>query len=136
MMPWKLMADSSGYIFTWLIGYSALLGPIGGILVADYFLVRKTELDVDSLYQKNGAYRYERGFNLSAMAALILAIAPNLPGFLHQIKVIDSFPAMDFFDTIYTYAWFVGFIIAGILHFFLMRLRPGSQSILKDHDHV
>ena len=38
MMPWKLVADPTGYIFTWLVGYTALLGPIGGILIADYFV--------------------------------------------------------------------------------------------------
>ncbi|MFT7616729.1 MAG: NCS1 family nucleobase:cation symporter-1 [Planctomycetota bacterium] len=132
MMPWKLMADSSGYIFTWLIGYSALLGPIGGILVADYFLVRKTELDVDSLYRRDGAYRYLGGFNPAAMVALVVAIAPNLPGFLHQIEVIESFPALDFFDQIYTYAWFVGFFIAAVTHFVLMKVLGHSLSTSKD----
>ncbi|MEE9393858.1 MAG: NCS1 family nucleobase:cation symporter-1 [Planctomycetota bacterium] len=130
MMPWKLLADSSGYIFTWLIGYSALLGPIGGILVADYFIVRKTKLDVDSLYRHDGVYRFKNGFNPAAMIALFVAIAPNLPGFLHQIKVIDSFPALSLFDTIYTYAWFVGFLVAATLHLVLMkflRLLPADS---------
>ena len=63
IMPWKLLQDPSGYIFTWLIGYSALLGPIAGVLLIDYFVIRKTQLDVASLYQRRGAYTYLRGFN-------------------------------------------------------------------------
>src|SRR5664279_3757988 len=57
MMPWKLIADPSGYIFTWLIGYSALLGPIAGIMIADYFVLRGTRLDVEALYREDGEYR-------------------------------------------------------------------------------
>ena len=128
MMPWKLLADSSGYIFTWLIGYSALLGPIGGILIADYFLVRKTELDVDSLYRHDGAYRYHRGLNPAAMIALVLAVLPNLPGFLHQVGVLDRFVGLAFFDRLYTYAWFVGFILAGTLYAGLMRLASAAPA--------
>ncbi|MDH3901715.1 MAG: NCS1 family nucleobase:cation symporter-1, partial [Xanthomonadales bacterium] len=56
IMPWKLIADPSGYIFTWLIGYSALLGPVIGIILVDYFLIRKTELNVEDLYRSKGIY--------------------------------------------------------------------------------
>ena len=122
MMPWKLMADPTGYIFTWLIGYSALLGPIGGVLVADYFLVRKTVLDVEGLYRNEGPYTYTGGFNPAAMIALALAIAPSLPGFLHQVKLVESVPAV--FDQLYTYAWFVGFAVALVTHTALMALLP------------
>ena len=63
MMPWKMLETTQGYIFTWLIGYSALLGPVAGILIVDYYLIRKKELDVDELYDENGAYRYSAGWN-------------------------------------------------------------------------
>ncbi|HEY2573811.1 MAG TPA: NCS1 family nucleobase:cation symporter-1, partial [Verrucomicrobiaceae bacterium] len=63
MMPWKLVADPNGYIFTWLIGYSALLGPIGGIMIADYFVHRRCRLDVAALYDPNGEYRFTNGFS-------------------------------------------------------------------------
>jgi NCS1 family nucleobase:cation symporter-1 len=72
MMPWKLLASSHGYIFTWLIGYSALLGPIGGILIADYFVLRGRELSVDELYQRGGRYEYTGGVNPIAIVALRL----------------------------------------------------------------
>ncbi|MCO4744679.1 MAG: NCS1 family nucleobase:cation symporter-1 [Proteobacteria bacterium] len=122
IMPWKLIESTDGYIFTWLVGYSALLGPIGGILIADYFLVRGTKLDVDGLYQANGPYRYVNGFNVWALLALVIAVAPNVPGFAHQAGFVESVPAI--FDTIYTYAWFVGFLLAGGLHLLFMKVLP------------
>ena len=70
MMPWKLVADPSGYIFTWLVGYSALLGPIGGIMIADYFVIRRRQLNVAALYRADGEYRYTNGFSLVALFAL------------------------------------------------------------------
>lgn len=117
MMPWKLIADPSGYIFTWLIGYSALLGPIGGILVCDYFVIRNRRLDLAGLFDPRGPYRYQGGHNLRALIALVLAIAPNAPGFLMTIGVM---PKVDAWIGLYHYAWFTGFLIAFILYFMLM----------------
>ena len=122
ILPWKLVEDPSGYIFTWLIGYSALLGPIGGILIADYFLLRRTKLDLEGLYRWDGPYAYRGGFNPAALLAFVLAVLPNLPGFLHQIKAIED--VAPIWDTIYTYAWFVGFLLAGALHLLFMKLLP------------
>ncbi len=112
MMPWKLVADPSGYIFTWLIGYSALLGPIGGILIADYFVVRHTRLDVRALYDEGGAYRYTNGVSCVALIALVLGALPSLPGFLVNVKVLDAARVPPFLANLYNYAWFVGFGIA------------------------
>ena len=109
MMPWKLLADPSGYIFTWLLGYSALLGPIGGILIADYFVYRHKKLNLIALYQKDGEYG---GTSAAAMIALILAIVPNLPGFLVNIHALKADSVPHFFLTLYSYAWFVGFFVA------------------------
>ena len=122
MMPWKLIASTGGYIFTWLIGYSALLGPIGGILIADYFLLRRTRYDLQGLYRLDGPYRYQGGFNLVAIVALVVAVLPNVPGFLHSAGLLATVPAV--FDQIYTYAWFVGFGLAGSLYLLLMKLVP------------
>src|ERR1700716_1329053 len=77
MMPWKLVADPSGYIFTWLVGYSALLGPIGGIMIADYFVYRRKQLHVAALYREDGEYRFTNGVSIAAMIALLVAVLPN-----------------------------------------------------------
>jgi nucleobase:cation symporter-1, NCS1 family len=122
MMPWKLVADPSGYIFTWLVGYSALLGPIGGIMIADYYVIRQKRLNVPSLYDANGEYSYTNGFSIVALISLGLAILPNLPGFLVTVKLIDAASVPAFFVALYSYAWFVGFAIAFGLYLLLRRL--------------
>jgi NCS1 family nucleobase:cation symporter-1 len=118
MFPWKLLESTGDYIFTWLIGYSALLGPIGGILIADYFLVRNRQLHLQDLFRRDGRYWYRGGFNRIAVFALVVAVLPNLPGFLHAAGALDT--VAPFFDTIYTYAWFVGFLLAGSIYAALM----------------
>lgn len=112
MMPWKLVADPNGYIFTWLIAYSALLGPIGGILIADYFVWRRCELNVKALYQPDGEYRFTNGFSMVALVALVLGALPSLPGFLVQMKWLKAERVPPFLAQLYNYAWFVGFAIA------------------------
>lgn len=114
MMPWKLLADPSGYIFTWLIGYSALLGPVIGIILVDYYLVRRTELSVTDLYRRDGIYA---GINSKAIIALALGVAPNFPGFMAQVGAIEG---GGFWVGLYSYAWFIGLGIAGIVYYLLM----------------
>ncbi len=123
MMPWKLVADPSGYIFTWLVGYSALLGPIGGIMIADYFIWRRMQLHVAELYRENGEYHFSGGFSIVAIIALILAVLPNLPGFLVTVKLVDLASVPAFFVRLYDYAWFVGFAIAFVLYLTLRTLN-------------
>jgi NCS1 family nucleobase:cation symporter-1 len=116
IQPWKLVADPSGYIFTWLVGYSALLGPIGGILICDYFVVRHTTLQPLDLYKLSGAYSYRNGFNPVAIVALVLGVAPSVPGFLGTIKIIDPASVGPFLMHLYNYAWFVGFGVAFVIY--------------------
>src|SRR5260370_15741837 len=70
MMPWKLLHDFSSYIFGWLVCCSALLGPISGILLFDYYLLRRRQIVVGDLYRRGGAYEYLHGFNPGAILAL------------------------------------------------------------------
>lgn len=112
LMPWKLVNDPGGYIFTWLIGYSALLGPIGGILICDYYMIRRTRLRLADLYLRGGDYEYAGGFHRAAIAALVLAILPNVPGFLGAVGV----PVHPFWKALYSYAWFLGFALAFALY--------------------
>lgn len=123
MMPWKLMATAGAYIFSWLIGYSALLGPIAGIMIVDYWILRKKELDVPDLYRVNGRYA---GVNWVAVGALALGVLPNIPGFLKAAGVLSGPPT--FWDAIYVYAWFLGFLIAGGAYWLGMRLMPRSET--------
>ena len=106
MQPWKLVADPSGYIFKWLIAYSALLGAVGGVLIADYFLVRRTRLDLPGLYRERGPYWYRRGFHVPSLVALAAGVAPCLPGFLATVAEVKV-PAA--WTDLYNYAWFVSF---------------------------
>lgn len=125
IMPWRLLTDFGAYTFTWLIGYSALIGPIAGIMIADYFILRRTKLDPDAFYDERGPYR---GVNWRAVITLILASAPNVPGFINALRsargVAPLFPA--YFDTIYSAAWFVGVTLAVVIYTVLMagRAKP------------
>ena len=116
MMPWKLVADPSGYIFTWLIAYSALLGPIGGILIADYFVWRRRKLNLVALYHADGEYRFTKGYSLVALLALGIGALPSLPGFLIQVKAIAPDSVPQFLGSLYHYAWFIGFAVAFVVY--------------------
>jgi NCS1 family nucleobase:cation symporter-1 len=109
MMPWRLLTDFSSYIFGWLVGYSGLLGPIAGVMIADYFVVRHSTLKLDDLYIRGGAYEYSHGINWRAVAALAAGIALALLGL-----------AVSPLRFLYDYAWFVGFGVAGAVYVMLM----------------
>lgn len=119
MMPWKLLGDYGAYIFGWLVGYSGLLGPIAGTMIADYFLVRGRELHVDDLYRRGGEYEYSRGYNPRALVSLALGVAAALLGLV--------VPSIRF---LYDYAWFVGFAVSAVSYTALMKsanTRPAAQ---------
>ena len=119
MMPWKLLGDFSAYIFGWLVGYSGLLGPIAGIMIADYFIVRGRELQVDELYRRGGAYEYSNGVNYRALVALGIGIAAALLGLV--------IPPVRW---LYDYAWFVGFFVSGCCYTGLMARSDGRLASL------
>jgi NCS1 family nucleobase:cation symporter-1 len=122
MMPWRLYADAAAYIFTWLIGYSSLMGAIGGILIADYWVLRRCRLSVDDLFDPAGRYVYGHGVNVRAMAALGLAMLPVLPGFIRAAMTPGGQVAdPTWLDSVYTYAWFVTFALSASLYLGLMR---------------
>jgi NCS1 family nucleobase:cation symporter-1 len=121
IFPWKLIADPTGYIFTWLVGYSSLLGPVGGIMIVDYYFIRRQKLEVEDLYSTHGIYRFSNGFNTNAVFALLIGILPNVPGFLTTIKVIAADAVPGWVSGLYNYAWFVGFGISGLVYWILMK---------------
>jgi NCS1 family nucleobase:cation symporter-1 len=124
MLPWKLYADAAAYIFTWLIGYSSLMGAIGGILIADYWVLRRQQLSLPHLFALDGPYSYSNGVNWRAVVALVVAILPVLPGFVRAALtpggVVRSPTTLD---SVYTYAWFVTFAISFVAYLALMRGR-------------
>jgi nucleobase:cation symporter-1, NCS1 family len=113
MMPWKLLANHRTFIFGWLGGYAAVLGPVAGIMICDYFVLRRRELNVNDLYLRGGDYEYSKGFNWNAVAALVVGAAVALTGLVA--------PAVRF---LFDYSWFVGFGVSFITYYALMRAEP------------
>jgi nucleobase:cation symporter-1, NCS1 family len=129
MMPWKLYSDAAAYIFTWLIGYSSLMGALGGILIADYWVVRRQQLDLADLFKLEGRYTYSGGINWRAVAALVLSVLPVVPGFINAATTPGGVVAdPNFFDHVYTYAWFVTFALSFVLYL-LVTPRPSPNSV-------
>ena len=111
IMPWKLLDNYKTFIFGWLGGYAAFLGPVAGIMICDYWVIRKRSLLVDDLYLRGGAYEYSGGFNWKAVAALALGAAVALSGLV--------IPAVRFG---YDYSWFVGFAVSFATYYGLMAM--------------
>jgi NCS1 family nucleobase:cation symporter-1 len=128
MMPWKLMASAGSYVFTWLIGYGGLMGAIAGIMICDYWVLRRQRLSLRDLFDPAGRYAYSGGVNWRAIAALALAVAPAIPGFL-DAATGGRLAAPAFFNTLYTYAWFVTFALGFLLYAVLMRGHPSLAVI-------
>src|SRR5437660_3898867 len=109
MMPWKLLANHKTFIFGWLGGYAAVLGPVAGIMICDYFVIRRKRLLTDDLYLRGGEYEYSNGRNWRAVAALVIGSAVALMGLV--------IPSVRF---LYDYSWFVGFVVAFVFYYMLM----------------
>ncbi len=116
MMPWKLLADPNAYVFTWLTGYGSMLGAIGGVLIAEYWCIKRCRLNLIDLYVVDGEYGR---WSWQAMLALVLGILPCVPGFLSKIHVYHP---SAFFEQLYSYSVFVSFAISGIIYWGLCRL--------------
>ncbi len=113
MQPWKLIADPSGYIFQWLVGYSGGLGSIAGVLIIDYWIVKKKKLQLPDLYLPDGVYKYQNGSNPAAIIATVIGCALAWVGWFYA-------PLKILFD----YAWFVGFTSSGIIYYLMMTKSP------------
>jgi NCS1 family nucleobase:cation symporter-1 len=116
MMPWKLLANHKTFIFGWLNGYAAVLGPVAGIMICDYFVIRRKRLVADDLYLRGGEYEYSSGFNWRAIAALAIGSAIALMGLVIS-------PVRFLYD----YSWFVGFVVAFVVYYMLMARHAESR---------
>jgi len=123
MMPWKLLADPAGYIFQWLVGYSGGLGSIAGVLIADYWFIRDRNLRLADLYREDGAYRYTGGWNWRAVVATLAGC------FFAWIGLLV--PSLHI---LYDYAWFVGFGVAFVVHYALMKLAGPKVVAMPEAD--
>jgi nucleobase:cation symporter-1, NCS1 family len=112
LMPWKLLADYRTFILGWLGGYAAFLGPVAGIMICDYFVIRRRVLSVEDLYLRGGIYEYSGGFNWSAVIALAGGAGTALIGL-----------AVPPLRVLYDYSWFVGFAVSFALYYALMKLQ-------------
>jgi len=126
MQPWKLMANYGSYIFGWLVGYSGFLGPIAGVLICDYFVIRQKNLSTQDLYQRGGLYEYSRGFNWNAIAALAAGAGIAFSGV--GLPLLATLVGAPYFGALFTplkilynYAWFVGFLVSFLVYFFSMQ---------------
>jgi nucleobase:cation symporter-1, NCS1 family len=128
MQPWRLLADPSGYIFNWLLGYSGGLGSIAGVLIVDYWIIRKKGLILADLYRPDGVYAYNGGWNWRAVVATLVGCALAWGG-----KVLDWFGiSVPLLMSFYNYAWFVGFGAAAITHLVLMKIAPPRAAIVAE----
>lgn len=119
MMPWKLLSSYSTFIMGWLGGYATVLGPVAGVMICDYFLIRRRELELNDLYLRNGAYEYSGGFNWRAVIALVLGAGTALTGL-----------ASESVHALYDYSWFVGFAVSFVGYYVIMsgQRRPASTN--------
>jgi NCS1 family nucleobase:cation symporter-1 len=118
MQPWRLLADPSGYIFNWLLFYSGGLGSLAGVMIIDYWILRDKHLELGDLYRRDGEYKYNAGWNWRAVAATALGCFFAWIG-----KFVPSL------HPLYDYAWFVGFAVAAIVHYALMKAMPPRSVI-------
>lgn len=116
MMPWRLLHDYGTFIFVWLGGYAPFLGAVAGIMICDYFVIRRRELKVDDLYLRGGIYEYAHGFNWRAVTALILGAGTALAGL--------AIPGAHF---LYDYSWFVGFAVSFVAYYTAMRVEGVAE---------
>jgi len=129
--PWKLYEDVGAYIFTWLVGYGSLLASFLAVMVFDYWLLRRTRLDVEELYRHGpgGRYWFTNGFNWRALVAVAVGVIPVLPGFIHAATTKGGVVAdPDFLDQLYRYGVFVAFGLSAVTYVALTRLRVAAPA--------
>jgi NCS1 family nucleobase:cation symporter-1 len=129
-MPWNLLADSNSYIFTWLGTYGGATGPIAGVLIADYWWVRRNHLKLAELYRANGVYQYAKGWNWIAVVALLIGIVIAVGG-ANSAPGTGPFPAdgiVPFLKPFYSYSWLVGLVVSFVIYG-LLAITVGKKHV-------
>jgi len=117
--PWLLLETAGAYIFTWLVGYGSLLGAIGAVMIVDYWIVRRRQLDLADLYKLDGRYAYSGGWNWRAITAVFIGVVPVLPGFFKAAtdpKFTDVFQDPTFIESLYNYGLFFTFGVTAVMY--------------------
>jgi NCS1 family nucleobase:cation symporter-1 len=126
IQPWNLFFNAMTYAINWLSGYGGFLGAIGGIMIADYWLLRRRNLNLLDLYSENGVYNYRNswGVNPYAIIALLIGILPPFIGWLHVIGWFINIPGYQgsWLDWLQTGSWFWSFFTSLISYYVLMSL--------------
>ena len=128
VFPWKLYT-ASNFIEVWLLGYSPIMAAMGGIMLADFYIIQKRSLDLNSLYDHSSysKYWFIKGFNWRAFLALFLGYAPCCPGFLEAIGVIPYLPI--WIRSFYDYSWFIAFFLGALFYSLLMMRYYPAQTV-------
>src|SRR5437660_10666188 len=130
IQPWRLLANPHIYIFVWLGCYGGLLGSVAGVLIADYWLIRRTELRLADLYKTNGIYSYSAGWNFRGLISILVGGLLAVGGAYTAPGTAGPFPASGViwvFKPLYDYSWVVGFIVAFVLYWVLMVVFPARR---------
>ncbi len=125
--PWVLLETAGAYIFTWLVGYGSLLGAIGAVMIADYWIIRRRQLSLADLYKHDGLYAYSGGWNWRAIVAVLIGVCPVLPGFFKAATTpgfAGVFENPSFIEGLYNYGLFFTFFVSGISYLLLSTI-PG-----------
>ena len=130
IIPKEFSLNFINYIYFWLITYSAILSPILGIMLCDYFLIRRSAINPADLYDTKGVYRYNKGVNYRAIIALIIGILPSLPAILFQMNFFSKFPLKEFLNSLYPLSIFIGFFLSLIIYYILMHPESKERDTL------
>ncbi|KAI2627915.1 NCS1 nucleoside transporter [Hypomontagnella submonticulosa] len=131
LVPWKILSSAQTFL-AFMSGYAVFLGPMAGIMASDYWLVKKQHIDIPSLYNPDGRYRYVGGCNWRAVVAFIVPVAPLLPGLALSISGPGAVHINDGVTNLYTLNFLFGFATSIVLYTALSYAVPAKQTLLKD----
>ncbi|KAF7289577.1 F-box domain-containing protein [Mycena chlorophos] len=128
LCPWKILSSAPGFL-TMLSSYSIFMAPMSSIMVVDYFIVRKCKVDISSMYEPDGRYKYWNGINWRAVVAFIVGFIPTIPGLVGRLD-----PSLSIGGTshIFDFGWLYAYIVAAVAYCLLSAVFPPYSSFVTD----